>query len=113
MLVIRAFVFTIYMVPVDVDDHIQQGDRIGVAHWLCSDIKRGDVVVFGDSLKQIGKVKAVPGDIVIVGHDRYSIPRQCCNRCNSTDCHTYLLKVGKSETLVQKHEMLGKACKLY
>lgn len=113
MLVIRAFVFTIYTVPVDVDSHILQGNRIGVLHWLCSDIRRGDVVVFGDSIKQVGKVKAVPGDIVIIGKEKYSIPRHCCNRCKSTDCHTFLLQVGSADMLVQKHEMMGKAYKLY
>ena len=93
MLAIRAYVFTIYTVPVNVDIHIHKGDRVGVLHWLCSDIERGDVVVFGDSIKQIGKIKAVPGDSVVVNGEKYLIPHQCCHRCKSTDCHTYLLLV--------------------
>ena len=94
MLAIRAYVFTIYTVPVNVDNHIHRGDRVGVLHWLCSDIQRGDVVVF-------------------VNGEKYLIPHQCCHRCKSTDCHTYLLNVGTTEMLVQKHDMLGKAWRLY
>lgn len=113
MLAIRAYVFTIYTVPVNVDNHIHRGDRVGVLHWLCSDIEQGDVVVFGDSIKQIGKIKAVPGDSVVVNGEKYLIPHQCCHRCKSTDCHTYLLNVGTTEMLVQKHDVLGKAWRLY
>ena len=113
MLAIRAYVFTIYTVPVNVDNHIRKGDRIGVLHWLCSDIERGDAVVFGDSVRLIGIVKAVPGDSVMVDGEKYIIPLQCCNRCKSTDCHTFLLDVDTFEMLVQKHDMLGKAWRLY
>ena len=36
MMVIRAYVFTIYTVPVRLDDNVGKGDRVGVLHWLCS-----------------------------------------------------------------------------
>ena len=113
MLVVRAYVFTIYTVPADIDRHIVKGNRVGVLHWLCSDIQRGDVVVYGDSIKNIGKVKAVPGDSVVINGIGYLIPKQCCSRCNSSDCHTFMLVVSGKETLVQKHDMLGKAWRLY
>ena len=113
MLAIRAYVFTIYTVPENVDNRILKGDRVGVLHWLCSEVERGDVIVFGDSIKLIGRVKAVPGDSVDVNGEKYIIPHQCCHRCKSTDCHTYLINIGKAEMLVQKHDMLGKAWRLY
>ena len=34
MMVIRAYVFTIYTVPVRLDDNVGKGDRVGVLHWL-------------------------------------------------------------------------------
>lgn len=113
MLAIRAYVFTIYTVPVDVGNDIKKGNRVGALHWLCSDLRRGDVVVFGKDTKNIGRIKAIPGDSVLVKGTRYIIPRQCCNRCNSSDCHTYMLDVGNAELLVQKHEMLGKAWRIW
>ena len=42
MMVIRAYVFTIYTVPVRLDDNVGKGDRVGVLHWLCSSPDRGD-----------------------------------------------------------------------
>lgn len=115
MLAIRAYVFTIYTVPVDIDIDIKKGDRVGVFHWLCSDLQRGDVVVFGsnNNTKNIGRIKAIPGDSVTVNGIRYVIPKQCCSRCNSSDCHTFMLDMGAADVLVQKHEMLGKVWRLW
>ena len=113
MLAVRTYVFTIYTVPADIDRHIVKGNRVGVLHWLCSDIQRGDVVVYGDSIKNIGKVKAVPCDSVVNNGIINHKPKQCCSTCNSSDCHTFMLVVSGKETLVQKHDMLGKAWRLY
>ena len=113
MMVIRAYVFTIYTVPVRLDDNVGKGDRVGVLHWLCSSPDSGDIVVYGDTVKTIGRIKAMPGDSITVKGTRYRIPEQCCKRCKSTDCHTFLIDTGHGETLIQKHEVLGKAWKLF
>ena len=113
MLAVRAFIFTVYTVPFDLNRQFRKGDRVVVNRLQHSHLKRGEVIVFGDSIPLIGLVKAVPGDTLTIGRDRYLIPRRCCDRCPCPNCHFYLVHTGSSEMLVHEYQIVGKAFRLF
>ena len=106
----------------------------------CDFFNRGDVVVFTDSvfapaksqakvkgqrqaLPQvrkfvseayfIGRIEKLPGDTILIDTVKYIIPTVCCKRCGCKDCRFYLLKTPAGQQVVHKHQMIGKAYKLF
>ena len=61
----------------------------------------------------IGQIEKLPGDTLRIGKASYIIPMVCCKRCGCKDCRFYLLKTPAGEQLVHKHQMIGKAYKLF
>ena len=61
----------------------------------------------------IGRVEKLPGDTVRIDTASYIIPTVCCKRCGCKDCRFYLLKTPTGQQLVHKHQMIGKAYKLF
>ena len=61
----------------------------------------------------IGRVEKLPGDTVRIDKASYIIPVVCCRRCGCKDCRFYLLKTPTGQQLVHKHQMIGKAYKLF
>ena len=61
----------------------------------------------------IGRIEKLPGDTIRIGKASYIIPMVCCKRCGCKDCRFYLLKTPAGEQLVHKHQMIGKAYKLF
>lgn len=87
-----------------------------------------DVVVYADTVVQplrnqrrkkvfmvyfIGRIDKLPGDTLRIDTASYVIPTICCKRCGCKDCRFYLLKTPAGEQLVHKHQMVGKAYKLF
>ena len=61
----------------------------------------------------IGRIEKLPGDTLRIGKASYIIPMVCCKRCGCKDCRFYLLKTPAGEQLVHKHQLIGKAYKLF
>mgnify|MGYP002619809031 FL=1 len=61
----------------------------------------------------IGRIEKLPGDTILVDTASYVIPTVCCRRCGCKDCRFYLLKTPAGQQLVHKHQMIGKAYKLF
>ena len=61
----------------------------------------------------IGRIEKLPGDTIRIDTASYIIPVVCCRRCGCKDCRFYLLKTPTGQQLVHKHQMIGKAYKLF
>ena len=61
----------------------------------------------------IGRIEKLPGDTILVDTVKYIIPTGCCKRCGCKDCRFYLLKTPTGQQVVHKHQMIGKAYKLF
>ena len=61
----------------------------------------------------IGRIEKLPGDTILVDTVQYIIPTVCCKRCGCKDCRFYLLKTPTGQQVVHKHQMIGKAYKLF
>ena len=61
----------------------------------------------------IGRIEKLPGDTILVDSASFIIPMVCCRRCGCKDCRFYLLKTPTGQQLVHKHQMIGKAYKLF
>ena len=61
----------------------------------------------------IGRVEKLPGDTILIDTVKYIIPTVCCKRCGCKDCRFYLLKTPTGQQVVHKHQMIGKAYKLF
>lgn len=61
----------------------------------------------------IGRIEKLPGDTILVDTASFIIPMVCCRRCGCKDCRFYLLKTPTGQQLVHKHQMIGKAYKLF
>ena len=130
---VRTFAFTVFTVPAGgLPPQLKAGNRVIVNRIDCDFFNRGEVVVFTDSvfapvenqgqsqvrkfvLKAyfIGRVEKLPGDTILVDTVKYVIPTVCCRRCGCKDCRFYLLKTPTGQQLVHKHQMIGKAYKLF
>ena len=84
-----------------------QGLNQGLNQSLNPRLKRVIVEYF------IGRIEKLPGDTLRIGKASYIIPMVCCKRCGCKDCRFYLLKTPAGEQLVHKHQMIGKAYKLF
>ena len=143
MWVVRTFAFTVFTVPAGgLPPQLQAGNRVIVNRIDCDFFNRGDVVVFTDSVfasvknqgqKQagtqsqaqpqarkfvseayfIGRIEKLPGDTILIDTVKYIIPTVCCKRCGCKDCRFYLLKTPTGQQVVHKHQMIGKAYKLF
>ena len=123
--VVRTFAFTVFTVPAGgLPPQLKAGNRVIVNRIDCDFFNRGDVVVFRDSVTYqrrkivaeayfIGRVEKLPGDTVRIDTVQYIIPTVCCKRCGCKDCRFYLLKTPTGQQLVHKHQMIGKAYKLF
>lgn len=61
----------------------------------------------------IGRIEKLPGDTICIDTVKYVIPTVCCKRCGCKDCRFYLLKTPTGQQVVHKHQMIGKAYKLF
>ena len=111
VLAVRAFVFTVYKVPKT--SLLKNGDRVIVNRLARTDFKKNDVIVFGDCVKLLGRIEALPGDTIIVGKDKFVIPTVCCRKCRCKYCHEYLINIGSGKLLVPYHSINGKAYRLF
>ena len=130
---VRTYAFTVFTVPAGgLPPQLKAGNRVIVNRIDCDFFNRGDVVVFRDSVFApdknqgqsqvrkfvseayfIGRVEKLPGDTVRIDTASYIIPVVCCRRCGCKDCRFYLLKTPTGQQLVHKHQMIGKAYKLF
>ena len=130
---VRTFAFTVFTVPAGgLPPQLKAGNRVIVNRIDCDFFNRGEVVVFTDSVFApvenqgqsqvrkfvskayfIGRVEKLPGDTILVDTASYIIPTVCCKRCGCKDCRFYLLKTPTGQQLVHKHQMIGKAYKLF
>lgn len=123
--VVRTYAFTVFTVPAGgLPPQLKAGNRVIVNRIDCDFFNRGDVVVFRDSVTYqrrkivaeayfIGRVEKLPGDTIRIDTVQYIIPMVCCKRCGSKDCRFYLLKTPSGQQVVHKHQMIGKAYKLF
>ena len=122
---VRTFAFTVFTVPAGgLPPQLKAGTRVIVNRIDCDFFNRGDVVVFRDSVTYqrrkivaeayfIGRVEKQPGDTIRIDTVQYIIPTVCCKRCGCKDCRFYLLKTPTGQQVVHKHQMIGKAYKLF
>ncbi|HBF05453.1 MAG TPA: signal peptidase I [Prevotella sp.] len=126
---VRTYVFTVFSVPAGgLPPQLKEGNRVIVNRMNCDDFQRGEVVVFADSVVfqrknqhrkiateayYIGRIEKLPGDTIRLDTLRYVIPTICCKRCGCKDCRYYLVKTSTGQQLVHKHQMIGKAYKLF
>ena len=123
--VVRTYAFTVFTVPAGgLPPQLQAGNRVIVNRIDCDFFNRGDVVVFRDSVTYqrrkivaeayfIGRIEKLPGDTIRIDTVQYIIPTVCCKRCGCKDCRFYLLKTPTGQQVVHKHQMIGKAYKLF
>ena len=123
--VVRTYAFTVFTVPAGgLPPQLKAGNRVIVNRIDCDFFNRGDVVVFRDSVTYqrrkivaeayfIGRVETQPGDTIRIDTVQYIIPTVCCKRCGCKDCRFYLLKTPTGQQVVHKHQMIGKAYKLF
>ena len=130
---VRTYAFTVFTVPAGgLPPQLKAGNRVIVNRIDCDFFNRGDVVVFRDSVFApdknqgqsqvrkfvseayfIGRVEKLPGDTIRIDTASYIIPMVCCRRCGCKDCRFYLLKTPTGQQVVHKHQMIGKAYKLF
>ena len=122
---VRTFAFTVFTVPAGgLPPQLKAGNRVIVNRIDCDFFDRGEVVVFRDSVTYqrrkivaeayfIGRIEKLPGDTIRIDTVKYVIPTVCCKRCGCKDCRFYLLKTPTGQQLVHKHQMIGKAYKLF
>ena len=138
---VRTYAFTVFTVPAGgLPPHLEEGNRVIVNRIDCDFFNRGEIVVYADSVALplrnqgfnqsssqgvnhrrkrviveyfIGRIEKLPGDTLCIGKASYIIPTVCCKRCGCKDCRFYLLKTPAGEQLVHKHQMIGKAYKLF
>ena len=126
---VRTYAFTVFTVPAGgLPPHLEEGNRVIVNRIDCDFFNRGEIVVYADSVALplrnqrrknvfmvyfIGRIDKLPGDTLRIGKASYIIPTVCCKRCGCKDCRFYLLKTPAGEQLVHKHQMIGKAYRLF
>ena len=130
---VRTFAFTVFTVPAGgLPPQLKAGNRVIVNRIDCDFFNRGEVVVFTDSVFApvenqgqsqvrkfvskayfIGRIEKLPGDTILIDTVKYIIPTVCCKRCGCKDCRFYLLKTPTGQQVVHKHQMIGKAYKLF
>ena len=139
---VRTCVFTVFSVPAGgLPPKLKEGNRVIVNRIDCDVFVRGETVVFSDSvdcpsppgssssgsasspLKSpeatspevffVGRIEKFPGDTIRLDSNSYIIPTVCCKRCGCKDCRYYLVRTASGMQLVHKHQMIGKAYKIF
>lgn len=116
---IRTYAFTVFSVPAGgLPPQLKEGNRVIVNRLDCDNFRRGDQVVFADTVAWeeqlfIGRIEKMPGDTIQIHGKRYEIPSICCDRCGCKDCKYFLVRTSRGKMLVHKHQMIGKAYKLF
>ena len=126
---VRTYVFTVFSVPAGgLPPQLKAGNRVIVNRMNCDNFLRGEIVVFADSVAvqlknqsrriatqfcYIGRIEKLPGDTIRLDTLHYVIPTVCCKRCGCKDCRYYLVRTSKGQQLVHKHQMIGRAYKLF
>ncbi len=112
---IRTYVFTVFSVPAGgLPPQLKEGNRVIVNRIDCEVFDRGEVVVYTDSVNCfIGKIAQLPGDTLSLYSGRYVIPTVCCKRCGCKDCRYYLVRTANGAELIHKHQIVGKAYKIF
>ena len=122
---VRTYAFTVFTVPAGgLPPQLKAGNWVIVNRIDCDFFDRGEVVVFRDSVTYqrrkivaeayfIGRIEKLPGDTIRIDTVQYIIPTVCCKRCGCKDCRFYLLKTPTGQQVVHKHQMIGKAYKLF
>ena len=124
--IVRAYAFTIYTAPVAVGHTLVPGDRVLVNKWVRAGFVRGDLLVFSPQdgpravgpesggrtggshgwpllhtrCELVGRVEALPGDPITW-------------RGGCPDCQLYLVDTGHGQLLVHRHQVVGKARRLF
>ena len=117
---VHTYVLTIFSVPQGgLPPYLKSGSRVIVNRVYCDSFKRGDLVVFTDTIARrgasvteahfIGRIERLPGDTITLDKVRYVIPAICCRRCGCPDCRFYLVRTQRGPQIVHKHQMIGKA----
>ena len=85
---VRIWVFSIYSVPADnLIKGWKQGDRVMVNRLVSAPLKRGDKVIYTDSVYDyMAQIQAIPGDTITLKCGSFLIPEVCCQRCGCPDC---------------------------
>lgn len=133
---VRTYVFTVFSVPTGgFPPSLQEGNRVIVNRMDCNFFNRGEIIVYADSVVCyptsvaskilgksprtllaayfIGRIENLPGDTIKLDSASYVIPMVCCKRCGCTDCRYYLVRTSRGQQLVHKHQIIGKAYKLF
>lgn len=125
VVVVRVFAITIYTVPAPLGQGLRTGDRVVVNKLARSRaLHRGELIVFtvnGEAPavsligppQELGEVVNLPGDTITVARRRYVIPLKCCDRCPCRDCRLCLVETGHGKRLVHRHQIVGKAARLF
>ena len=113
VLTVRAYAFTVYTLPTDIGQMFRQGDRVLVNRLSRPACRKGDLILFEQDGRRIGRVDALPGDTIRISGKFYRLPTRCCDRCTCPECRLYLVNTGQRQTLVYKHQMTGKAKRLF
>lgn len=127
VMVVRDVYCKVFTVTQRVGERLLPGDRVLVIRRGNDVIKRGEMVVFWlpeanrrttvvTPSKQppvIGVVKALPGDTILLNASKYLIPQVCCRNCGCPDCKLYLVQTGTGKLLVHKHQLLGRAYRIF
>ncbi|MBQ8046525.1 MAG: signal peptidase [Prevotella sp.] len=90
-----------------------RGDRVLV--WkLAREFRQGDLVVFGNPSKSIGRIEAVPGDTITVDATQYLIPRPCLGSCTCHGCSIYLVVAADSlRHVLRGSDIIGRAYRIF
>ena len=130
---VRTYAFTVFSVPAGgLPPQLKAGSRVIVNRIDCDIFRQGETVIFADSVVCrpadakdsrkgndtsevffIGRIEKLPGDTIVVDSARYIIPTVCCKRCGCKDCRYYLVRTSYGHQLVHKHQIIGKAYKLF
>lgn len=113
--VIHAFALTVYAVSDNgLAPTMKRGNRVIVNRMATVSPQKGDFIVYNDSTRDcLAQVINLPGDTISLQGERYRIPEVCCDRCPSTDCRLFLVKTSAGYRLVYKHQIVGKAFRLF
>lgn len=113
MLVFRAHVLTVYVMPDDrLEPLCKQGTWVVLNRLDKSSLERGEAIAFRDSTQaeHIGRIAKAPGDTVLLGDTAsFVIPSwHRCPRCGSNHCRNFLVSVGQTQTLVHERSISGR-----
>ncbi|PNP96534.1 signal peptidase I [Hoylesella timonensis] len=114
MLAIRAYLFTIFIVPnEELRPALQKGDRVLVNRLSHTHFSKGDVVLFRFKQEALGRIIAIPGDTIVVKGEQYQIPNYCHGSCTCGECQFVLVSNGQQHALVRQGDIIGKAYSLW